>query len=88
MNVGAGDRITLLDLVALVEEASGRRVAVEHGPPRAGDVRDSLAGLERTREVLGYEAKVPVREGIARTWAWWLADDDAARCVAATSGAG
>ena len=88
VNVGAGDRITLLDLVALVEEASGRRVAVEHGPPRAGDVRDSLAGLERTREVLGYEAQVPVREGIARTWAWWLADDDAATQRAATSGAG
>jgi len=77
VNVGAGDRISLLELVALVAETSGRHVEVTHGPPRAGDVRDSLAGLARALEVLGYEPRVPAREGIARTWAWWLAHDDA-----------
>ena len=73
VNVGAGERTSLLQLVDLVGEVSGARVAVEHAPPREGDVRDSLAGLERAREVLGYEPQVSLREGLRRTWAWFEA---------------
>lgn len=69
-NVGAGLRTTLLDLVKLVGEVTGQEVAVTHGPPRAGDVRDSLASLVRAREVLGYEPAVSLSQGIARLWEW------------------
>jgi UDP-glucose 4-epimerase len=34
---------------------------------RAGDVRDSLASLERIRRVLGYEPEVGFEEGLQRT---------------------
>jgi UDP-glucose 4-epimerase len=70
-NVGAGDRTSLLQLLRLVEEVSGRAIGVETLPERPGDVRDSLAGLDRAREVLGYEPTVSLREGLARTWAWF-----------------
>jgi UDP-glucose 4-epimerase len=71
VNVGAGDRTSLLRLLELIGEVAGERVPVEHGPPREGDVRDSLAGLERARQVLGYEPSVPIVEGLRRTWAWF-----------------
>lgn len=45
-------------------------VEAEHAPPRTGIVRDSLASLERTRSVLGYEPEVDLREGIRRTAEW------------------
>jgi UDP-glucose 4-epimerase len=70
VNVGAGARTSLLDLVRLAEEITGRQIALEHRPPRAGDVRDSLAGLDRARQVLGYEPVVSLREGLMRTWEW------------------
>ncbi len=73
VNVGAGDRTSLLRLVELIGEVAGAPVAVEHAPPREGDVRDSLAGLERARRVLGYEPEVPIAEGLRRTWAWFSA---------------
>ncbi len=60
VNVGAGMRTSLLELVRLVGEVTGREVALDHRPPRGGDVRDSLASLERAREVLGYEPTVPL----------------------------
>lgn len=69
VNVGAGARTSLLELAALVGEVSGSALAVEHRPPRAGDVRDSLAGLERARAVLGYAPRVSLAEGLRRTWA-------------------
>ena len=70
VNVGAGQRTSLLDLVRLVSEVTGRPVETSHQPPRSGDVRDSLASLARAREVLGYEASVTLADGIARLWAW------------------
>jgi UDP-glucose 4-epimerase len=70
-NAGAGGRTSLLELLAAVEEVTGRRIPAVHRPPRVGDVRDSLAGLERARAVLGYEPGVGLHEGLARTWAWF-----------------
>ena len=68
VNVGAGARTSLLELAALVGEVSGTTLAIEHRPPRAGDVRDSLAGLDRAREVLGYAPRVTLDDGLRRTW--------------------
>lgn len=73
-NVGTGGRISLLDLVELVRRVSGRPIAVEHRAPRAGDVRDSRAGLDRAGRVLGYAPLVTLEEGLRRTWEWFLAD--------------
>ncbi len=70
-NLGAGQRTSLLELLALVREVTGRDVPVEHTSPRAGDVRDSLASLERARLALGYEPHVGLRAGLQRTWAWF-----------------
>ena len=69
-NIGAGERTSLVDLLGLVERVSGRRLVVDRQPPRVGDVRDSLAGLERARERLGYVPGVGLLEGLGRTWAW------------------
>jgi len=77
VNVGAGTRVTLRDLVAMAEDIAGRQIPVRHLPPRAGDVRDSQAGLDRAREVLGYRARVPIREGLERLWAWYGANPSA-----------
>lgn len=78
VNVGAGSRTSLLELVQLVEEVSGRSVKLEHAPPRAGDVRDSQADLARAGRVLGYSPRIDVREGLRRLWEWTSASIDAA----------
>jgi len=78
VNVGAGGRTSLLELVAMVERVSGRKVAVEHRPPRGGDVRDSLASMERAKTVLGYAPEIGVEDGLRRTWEWTVASADSA----------
>jgi UDP-glucose 4-epimerase len=75
VNVGAGGRTSLLELLRMIEDVSRRRVTVEHLAPRPGDVRDSLASLERAAEVLGYAPAVPVRDGLERTWAWFVEEE-------------
>lgn len=71
INVGGGERISLLDLFNAMAEILGVEGQPSHGPERAGDVRHSLASVERAREKLGYEPLVSWQEGLARTVAWY-----------------
>jgi UDP-N-acetylglucosamine/UDP-N-acetyl-alpha-D-glucosaminouronate 4-epimerase len=70
-NIGCGGRYTLLDLVDRIGKATGRPMRFQHGPPRAGDVRDSQAAIDVARDRLGYEVVVPFEEGIERSVAWY-----------------
>jgi UDP-glucose 4-epimerase len=66
-NVGAGERIRLLDLIASLNRIFGTNLEPELQPSRPGDVRDSLASLDRISQVLGYQPIVPFQEGLRRT---------------------
>jgi nucleoside-diphosphate-sugar epimerase len=69
-NVGCGERISINDLWREVRKATGAEVDAVHGPPRPGDVRDSLADLGLLEERTGYRVLVPLGEGIRRTVEW------------------
>jgi UDP-N-acetylglucosamine/UDP-N-acetyl-alpha-D-glucosaminouronate 4-epimerase len=72
INVANGQRITLNQLLAELKELTGRTdVTAEYREPRVGDVRHSLADITMARELLGYESKVDLREGLKRTLDWW-----------------
>ena len=85
LNVGAGSRTSLLELIEMIQETAGMEVNVLHAPDRPGDVRDSQAGLARAESVLGYQPAVDVREGIRRLWAWYAANPRALEKVGPTS---
>lgn len=67
MNIGTGVRISLRDVLAAMGRALGVDATPTPGPPRAGDVRDSLADIARAREIIGYQPIVHFEEGITRT---------------------
>ena len=66
-NVASGRRTSLNELLALVLAHTGVGVQAVYDPPRPGDVRDSVACLDRAREVLGYAPGVAIEEGLRRT---------------------
>jgi UDP-glucose 4-epimerase len=68
-NIGTGRSINLLDLVAELNALLGTTIEPDFQPVRAGDVRDSLAALDRARDLLGYEPVVGFAEGLRRTLA-------------------
>jgi nucleoside-diphosphate-sugar epimerase len=72
INVANGMRITLNQLLAELKDLTGKHdVEAEYLGPRVGDVRHSLADISMARELLGYESKVDLREGLQRTIDWW-----------------
>ena len=70
VNVAGGAEIVLNDLVALVGEIAGAPVAVEPEPKKAGDSVRNGGAIDRARELLGWEPKVSLRDGIAAQIAW------------------
>jgi UDP-glucose 4-epimerase len=74
MNAGAGRPPTTINrLLALVAEHAGASPQPVHEPPREGDIRRSEADISLARELIGYEPKVSIDEGIRRTVDWFAA---------------
>jgi UDP-glucose 4-epimerase len=71
LNVGTGRQTDLLQILEVIEERAGRRLERRMEPAREGDIRHSRADAGRARWVLGWEAKTPLRAGLAHTWAWF-----------------
>ncbi len=70
VNIAGGRRIALNALCSELERVLGKKVAVEHVAPRVGDIRHSLAALERARDLLGYEPLVTWEQGLEPTVAY------------------
>jgi UDP-glucose 4-epimerase len=69
-NIGAGRRTSLLELLSLIRSVTGRALGYVVAPARSGDVRDSVADLERAERLLGYQSRISLEEGLGRTWNW------------------
>src|SRR6185436_16380860 len=66
-NIGSGRSISLLDLLADLNTICGTSISPTFQPPRAGDVRDSLADISLAKQILGYQSSVSLREGLEKT---------------------
>lgn len=73
INVGAGERVSVGDLFGALAELAGSRVSPVLATPRAGDVRHSLASIERARALLGYKPRIGWRAGLEPTLDWYRA---------------
>jgi UDP-glucose 4-epimerase len=67
LNVASGQAISLNQLVLGLERDLNLSARVVHGPPRSGDVRHSVANIDRIHTLLGFEPKVPLAIGLQRT---------------------
>ena len=76
INIGTGNATSLLEVLRILSEITGAKTDPAHQPPRAGDIRHSLAAIERARSVLGYDVQVGFEEGLRRTSAWFKEHSD------------
>jgi nucleoside-diphosphate-sugar epimerase len=66
-NVACGRKVSLNELVSELQGLIGCDAETIYEPPRPGEVRHSLASLDRARAELGYEPEVDLRDGLTRT---------------------
>jgi UDP-glucose 4-epimerase len=66
-NIGCGERITLKQLIQILEKITDAKARVEYAAAKPGDVRHSLADIGRAKAILQYQPKISVEEGLQRT---------------------
>ena len=63
-NVATGKEISLNELVDTINTYLGTSIEAKHGPERIGDIKRSVASIEKIRKELGWEVKKSFEEGI------------------------
>jgi UDP-glucuronate 4-epimerase len=70
-NIGNSAPVPLMDFIAAIETALGRKAKLNLMPMQPGDVRDTYADVSDLAAATGFEPKVPVEEGIRRFVDWY-----------------
>lgn len=75
-NIGTGVETSVNELVNELGVASGQVFNTEHAEARAGEVQRISLGADLAEEVLGWEPRVFLDEGIRNTWEWFRASNN------------
>jgi nucleoside-diphosphate-sugar epimerase len=74
-NVACGQKTSINQLAEAIAEITGTAHEPSHVAERAGDIRMSVASIDKARSVLGYEPTIGLREGLEQTYEHLCADD-------------
>lgn len=70
INIGSGVESTLLEVRENIEKALGEKIKIKEKPRKLGEQRRSCLSYQRAKDVLNWEPKINLEEGIKRTVAW------------------
>ncbi len=71
VNLGNPVEMTVLGIAEMVIDLSGSKSSISFGPLPPGDPKRRCPDIRRAREVLGWQPRVPAREGLQKTLAWF-----------------
>jgi len=70
-NIGVARQVSLSQTVQMLREIIGYKGNVKYAPPRAGDVKHSLADISRAQKAFHYSPDIGFEEGLRRTVEWY-----------------
>ncbi|WP_322998796.1 GDP-L-fucose synthase [Castellaniella sp.] len=80
INVGCGQDVTIRELAALIADVVGYRGAIAFDPSQPDGTPRKLLDVSRL-QALGWQAEIPLKQGLADTYAWYVAHVDEVRAV-------
>jgi GDP-D-mannose 3',5'-epimerase len=69
--VATGAETSIIELAEMVRQVVERDVEAEHGPSRQGDIRRNYSAIAKVREMLGWEPRMNLIQGLRKTWGWF-----------------
>jgi UDP-glucuronate 4-epimerase len=73
LNLGRGEPVLLREFVETIEALAGKKASMTSAPMVSADVPYTCADISRARELLGYDPRVSVADGVERMWRWYRA---------------
>lgn len=68
INLGSSNGVSVMELVRLTEEVTGKKLNCEIGPRRKGDIAVSIASNEKAKKLMAWEPKRSIKEMIKSTY--------------------
>jgi nucleoside-diphosphate-sugar epimerase len=69
-NIGGGSRVSMNEVVRIIERVAGRPLKITREDAQKGDMRDTYADTSLARRDLGFSPKVSLEEGIQAEYRW------------------
>jgi len=73
-NIGGGSRVSVGQVLAIVERLAGKPLTIRHEAVQKGDMRDTYADTSLARQEIGYKPSVTLEEGLAEELRWLKED--------------
>lgn len=70
-NIASGNQISMNKVIELLESILGKKVKVKYMETAKGDIRDTFADISRAKELLNYEPKTSLEEGLKEFVKWY-----------------
>jgi UDP-glucose 4-epimerase len=70
INLGAGNGVTVKELVRAFEKVYKKEIPKHEAPPREGDVAGAYANADRAKQLLDWSAKLSIEDGISDALKW------------------
>jgi UDP-N-acetylglucosamine 4-epimerase len=75
-NIACGQQTSLNQLFKYLKDIAGSSLQPLYGPERKGDVKHSLADINKARNLLGYDPAVAVADGLKKIFIWYKANNE------------
>jgi UDP-glucuronate 4-epimerase len=75
INLGNNYAITLKDLIAKIETVTGKKAIVNQQPEQPGDLRQTCADINKAKQLLQYNPKTKLDEGLRLFYDWYLKNE-------------
>lgn len=70
-NIACGQQTTLNELLENIKELAGSDLVAKYGPERRGDVKHSLADIDKASTLLDYKPSFTIKQGLKPTFEWY-----------------
>jgi UDP-glucuronate 4-epimerase len=70
-NIGRGEPVLVSDFVQMLEKLAGKNANTIPKPKLAADVVQTYADISKAKDLLGYQPKVSIAEGVTAFWDWY-----------------
>jgi len=82
INLGGHEVITMIQMISMLEELTGKKAIIERHPPNPADMLANQADVTKARQLLDWQPLVGLREGLRRLVGWYNAERDWVKGIA------
>lgn len=80
-NLGNDRPVTIMNLISLIEELLGKKAQIDRRPAHPADVPATWASIDKARELLGWQPKVRLEQGVESAVDWYLENREWAKKI-------